>query len=152
MNIIRKIGYSFLCSVLCLAAAGGATTGREKNGFQVIVHKSNTTPPLSKKEISMLFLKKKKKWLNGDPVLPVDLQQDSEVRIQFSKEIHDKKMPQLRAYWQRRIFTGTDVPPPEKATDEEILKYVHENRAAIGYISAQRAIDKYDVKKLVPEN
>ena len=41
----------------------------------------------------------------------------------------------VRSYWQQRIFSGRDVPPPEADSDLAVLRYVKENAGAIGYVS-----------------
>ncbi len=41
----------------------------------------------------------------------------------------------LKTYWQRRVFSGRDTPPLEKASDEEVVAFVKANRGAIGYVA-----------------
>jgi hypothetical protein len=41
----------------------------------------------------------------------------------------------VKAYWQQRIFSGRDVPPPEFATDQEVVAYVLAHEGAVGYVS-----------------
>lgn len=47
----------------------------------------------------------------------------------------------VRSYWQQRIFSGRDVPPPELDTDEEVVRYVLKHDGAVGYVSAGADID-----------
>jgi hypothetical protein len=42
----------------------------------------------------------------------------------------------IKSYWQERLFSGRATPPTEWATDEEMLKAVRANPAAIGYVAA----------------
>ena len=37
-------------------------------------------------------------------------------------------------YWQQRIFSGRDVPPPEFELDREVVEYVLKHAGAIGYV------------------
>jgi hypothetical protein len=41
----------------------------------------------------------------------------------------------VRAYWQQRIFSGRDVPPPELDSDQQVVDYVMKYPGAIGYVS-----------------
>jgi ABC-type phosphate transport system substrate-binding protein len=66
----------------------------------------------------------------------VDQQEESEVRKQFTREIHGRQVTSVKSYWQQMIFSGRDVPPPEKASDAEVLAFVAANPNAIGYVSA----------------
>ena len=125
----------------------GSFSYANEEGFKVIVNASNPNSELTKREISKLFLKKVKRWKeSNEAVLPVDLIADSPVRGKFSAEIHERKLSSIKAYWQKQIFSGRGVPPPEKTSDEEILKYVEKNVGAIGYVSKSAEIDTYAVK------
>ena len=130
-----------------LLLSGGLSHAGEDLSFKVIINASNPNSKLTPQEISKLFLKKVKRWKESDEaVLPVDLVADSTVREDFSKEIHGRKIVSIKAYWQKKIFSGRDVPPPEKASDKEVLKYVEENAGAIGYVAVSTAINQDKVK------
>jgi len=66
-------------------------------------------------------------------VQPVDLIDTSALREAFSKQVHGKGTAAIKAYWQKMIFSGHDVPPPEKPSIGEALAYVRGNPGAIGY-------------------
>jgi hypothetical protein len=68
-------------------------------------------------------------------VLPVDQLEEAAVRDGFNREIHRKSGTAIRAYWQQRIFSGRDVPPPEKESDANVILFVRRHPGAIGYIS-----------------
>jgi len=103
--------------------------------YKIIVNQSNSIGSISIKEASDLFLKKKTKWANGSPVLPVDLSASSKVRSDLSQYIHKKNTSAIRSYWQQAAFSGTASAPPEKASDNEVIEYVKKNPGAIGYVS-----------------
>jgi hypothetical protein len=116
--------------------------------FKMIVHPSSEVPSMTKDQASKFFLKKVTKWDNGHPVLPVDLGADSLVRASFSKEIHGKTVTAIKSYWQQKIFSGRDVPPPEKQSDAEVLAYVLANADAIGYVSENAPAGNTKVLKI----
>jgi hypothetical protein len=41
----------------------------------------------------------------------------------------------VRAFWQQQIFSGRDVPPPELASDKEVMEFVKQHAGAVGYMS-----------------
>lgn len=135
---------------LSLLLAGGLVSiAEEPSSFNIIVHASNPATQLAKEDISNMFLKKVKQWKeSGEAVLPIDLVEDSPIRAQFSESIHGRKITAIKAYWQKQVFSGRGVPPEEKKSENEVLKYVSENPGAIGYIAASTPIDAYDVKVL----
>ena len=105
--------------------------------FKVIVHNSNTTSSLTKKQVSDFLLKKKTRWPDKTKVLPVDLGSKSAVRSAFTKQIHKKNVSQIRSFWQQSVFSGKASPPSEKTNDEAVINYVKTHKGAIGYISSK---------------
>jgi ABC-type phosphate transport system substrate-binding protein len=139
-----------LMILLSILLGGSFTVAEESSGFKVIVHASNPVKQLSKQELSQLFLKKVKQWKDhNETVLPVDLVDDSPVRQKFSEAIHGREVASIKAYWQKQIFSGRGVPPEEKKSDEEVLKYVSENPGAVGYIAEATKIDAYNNVKVL---
>jgi ABC-type phosphate transport system substrate-binding protein len=65
----------------------------------------------------------------------VELPATAKVRESFAREVLNKSVAQVRSYWQQQIFSGRDVPPPEKPTEDDVLAYVRANPNAIGYVS-----------------
>ena len=116
--------------VLLLLAAKPAA----EPGLRVVVNENNRVSSFSREELSELFLKKTTVWPDGTVVLPVDQFEDSETRAAFNRDIHGKSGGAVRAYWQQRIFSGRDVPPPEKDSDAAVIAFVRRNRGGIGYV------------------
>jgi ABC-type phosphate transport system substrate-binding protein len=102
----------------------------------VIVNESNPVSTMSAQDVSKAFMKKLKSWPDGVEVIAVDLKESSAARESFSRQIHDKPSSAVKAYWQRMIFSGREVPPPEKSTSAEVVAFVRANRGAIGYVAA----------------
>ncbi len=107
----------------------------EDPGFKVVIHQDNPTTTLEPKTVERMFLKKWKRWEDGELVVPVN-QVDSAVRDAFTKGVHKKDVSAIMKYWQRMIFSGRDVPPRELSSDAEVLEFVKANRGAIGYVSS----------------
>ncbi|GAF01855.1 hypothetical protein [Saccharicrinis fermentans] len=115
--------------------------------YKVIVNNINEIGSISKKELAMVFLKKKKKWENGVMIIPVDQSVRAKVRASFSQDVFNKSVAAIRSYWQRAIFSGMATAPVEKPTDKEIIAFVKNNKGAIGYVSS--ATSTAGVKTLV---
>ena len=80
-------------------------------------------------------MKKTARWGNGRKILTVDQTKRTATRTLFTEEILGKRISQVTSYWQQMVFSGRAVPPPQKATDREVLDYVKANPDAIGYVS-----------------
>lgn len=104
--------------------------------FKVIVNSANATSDLTADIATKLFLKQTTKFPNGTPATPVDLGKSSAVRATFSKAVLGRPVSAIEAYWQQQIFSGKDVPPAAKASDDEVIAFVKANPGAIGYVSA----------------
>jgi len=46
----------------------------------------------------------------------------------------------LDTYWQQQIFSGKDVPPSNKSSDDDVIAFVKSNPGAIGYVSGSAAV------------
>ena len=84
-----------------------------------------------------MFLKQRARWDHGERVRPVDLTEDAEIRERFSLAIFRRRTLDIENHWKTMVFSGRDVPPPEKASELEILDYVAANPGAIGYVSRE---------------
>jgi ABC-type phosphate transport system substrate-binding protein len=105
------------------------------SGFVVVVNDQNAVATLPRAQVSRYFLKKISRWDSGAIAMPVDLPADSPVREAFSRRVLARSVTSVKAYWQQQIFSGRDVPPPEKPSDDAVLEYVRMNVAAIAYVS-----------------
>lgn len=127
--------YAVLALSLVVLPLLTAVAGPSPPAFVIIVDPNNPHRSLDRKFIGDAFLKKTTRWPNGDVIRPVDLHPDSPVREKFSHDILKRSVAAVKSYWQQVIFSGRDVPPPELASDDEVVKYVLKNAGAIGYVS-----------------
>jgi hypothetical protein len=72
---------------------------------------------------------------DGELIGPVDLPPRSPTRLRFSDAVRRCLVSAVPSSWNRTIFSGRDVPPPELSTDEELVKCVLMHGGAIGYVS-----------------
>ena len=128
--------------VLCVAAAAA-------DSYKVVANSANPVTSLDRREVSALFLRRASRWDDGTPVLPVD-GPESPARESFSKDVHGKKTTAVRSYWLQVIFSGRGVPPPEKASDKDVIAYVKAHPGAIGYVSTITATDDVRVLEVQP--
>lgn len=119
-----------LTALLLLTAAAG-----DAAGFKLVVHNDVHMDTLAKKAVSDLFLKRTAKWESGQPVVPVDQIEHTPIREEFSRAVHGKPTAAVKSYWNQQIFSGREVPPVEKQSDADVLKFVRSTPGAIGYVS-----------------
>ncbi len=110
------------------------------DGFKLIVNAEQKTQALSREEASRIFLKKVTRWSDGGEIRVVQPKADSGVRKAFDPEVHRLQPSAVRAYWAQMVFSGRDVPPVEKASEEAIVDFVKQNPGAIGLVSVNTSV------------
>ncbi len=103
--------------------------------FTVIVNAANPLASMPRDDVAKLFLKKTVSWQSGQAASPVELPAAAKAREAFARTVLNKSIPQVKSYWQQQIFSGRDVPPPEKQSENDVVAFVRSNPGAIGYVS-----------------
>ena len=131
-NILRL--YMVCAVVLMLALPLGQVFAQGHGGYKIVVNPSISAGSISRDELSRIFLKKTGKFHDGHSASPVDLPSSSGVRDVFSRDVHGKPTSAVEAYWQQQVFSGREVPPPEKS-ESGAVDFVRSNSNGIGYVS-----------------
>lgn len=100
-----------------------------------MVHGGTEFGEVSKGAVSKLFLKQERKFPSGAVATIVDPGKSSPVREAFSTAVIGRSVGAVEQYWQQQLFSGRDVPPVTKASDDEVLALVKSTPGAIGYVS-----------------
>jgi ABC-type phosphate transport system substrate-binding protein len=135
---MRAIHAFAAVSALALALVCGAVLAQAKTtpAYRVVVNPANAATVADRRFLQEAFLKKVTRWSDSDVVIrPVDLPPGSPVRRAFSDDVLNRSVDAVKGYWQQRIFSGRDVPPPELDSDEEVIRYVLKYEGAVGYIA-----------------
>ena len=129
---MRLSRFPYLVAIVLLAAASVWAQG---GGYKIVVNPSNPATSMSKDEVARIFLKKSTKFSDGRSASPVDLAVNSSIRENFSKSVLGKPASAVDAYWQQQIFSGRDIPPPQKS-ENAAISFVRSNENGIAYISS----------------
>ncbi len=109
-------------------------TVASENAVQVIVHPDLNADDISIDDLRNIFLRRKTLWPNGVQISPMAQHPNSPARHYFDKHIFNRSPMALRAYWNQQIFSGRQLPPPERLNDKEVIDFVSATPGAIGYI------------------
>ena len=135
---IRSTSRLILAAAALLALGGltaADTASRSGPAYQIVVNPANQIDSVDRSFLSNVYLKKVATWRNDWTVRPVQLSKRFALRDQFTREILKKSPSQLRSYWNRQIFSGKAVPPPDLESQDEVITYVLANKGAIGYVA-----------------
>ncbi len=136
--------------LVLLGLVGAPTIARAQESFKVVANPDVPAQTVTKAELSQLFLKRKGTWAAGQQVRPVDQVDRSPTRRSFSQFVHNKPTESIKSFWQQQIFSGRAVPPPEKASDEEVLAFVRSTPGAVGYVSKGAPVAGVKVMAVIP--
>lgn len=125
---LRVIGIALLAVAMIAARRPPAVK------VVVIVNSANPVSTMRREQVARMFLREVPAWGNGEEILPVDQLERSPSRITFAREVQGQTVSSLKIYWQQRIFSGNESPPPERVSDSDVLTYVRSNAGAIGYV------------------
>lgn len=139
MRIRKSIRTPRLLVPLLVAALGLAARPAAAQEFKVIVNASNPASSLPADVVAKLFLKQSTSFPGGAAATPVEPAKSSPARAAFAKAVLGRSVQKLDTYWQQQIFSGKDIPPVSKSTDDEVVAFVKANPGAIGLVSGSAA-------------
>ena len=135
MRRIQAITRILLLTLTVVCASSVAVADPPGPVYIVIVNPNNPTTSVSRKFLEDAFLKKTTRWPNDDLIKAADQPPNTLVRSRFSTEVVHRSVSEVKSYWQQRIFSGQDVPPPELDDDDEVVKYVLKHKGGVGYVT-----------------
>jgi hypothetical protein len=134
MRPLLAIASACFLTLSALGATGLAEPSTQA-AYVVIVNPSNQATTVERGFLEDAFLKKTTRWPSDEVIRPADLVSGSAVRRKFTEDVLKRSVEAVKGYWQQRIFSGRDVPPPEFEKDEEAVAYVLKYAGAVAYVS-----------------
>jgi ABC-type phosphate transport system substrate-binding protein len=121
-----------LVVVLLLGAAPTARAGEPV--LVVIVHPSRTDTP-TRGDVARMFLQRRRFWLDGTPIVPLNREPGSPEREAFSTRVLGAESGRFSAYWNTQYFQGV-FPPTVLSSASAVKRYVATDPRAIGYVAS----------------
>ncbi|MEI2743075.1 MAG: hypothetical protein V9G63_11720 [Candidatus Competibacter sp.] len=102
----------------------------------VVIVNSETVSKLllSQNALSAIFGMRLRKWEDGSPIKVFVLPDDNLLHVEFSKYILHVFPYQLRAAWDRLVFSGTGEEPVKVMSEQQMRDLVGSTPGAIGYL------------------
>jgi hypothetical protein len=119
------------CLIIVLASVGSA---EEKPSIAVIVHPARHAE-LSVDDLAQIYLRRKRFWDDGAPIVPLNIAAGTPLRNVFSRVVLRQDEARLADYWNRQYFYGI-LPPATLASTKAILRYVASDPNALSYVPA----------------
>lgn len=106
---------------------------------------------LSQDEVTNIYLGRYRRLASGMTAEPIDQPVDSLLKALFYRQLVDKNLAEINAYWARLVFSGKTRPPRVLANEEEALKFVSRNVDALAYVDRSKVDARVTVVFTIPE-
>ena len=111
-----------------------ATHAYANDSVEAVIHPSVELKSYSRNSLRAVFGMRLKTWPNGMPVRVFVMPDDAALHTIFTKEKLNIFPYQLRAGWDKLIFSGTGQAPFLVKTEEEMRERISSTPGAIGYL------------------
>jgi len=130
---VRLFGLTL--ALLCISPA----IAMEDNHPIVVIVSAQPTvaPDIHADDLSLIYWRKKRYAMHGQPLRPVNLSSEHPLRLRFSQQILRSLPSSQVSYWNGLYFHGVQ-PPFTVQSEEAMIRYEAETDGAIGYIDACR--------------
>jgi ABC-type phosphate transport system substrate-binding protein len=126
-----------IAAVLLIPVAAGATT--------VAVHADIDATKLDAATLELIYLGKKTLWDSGQRITPALVAEDSQTSKAFLETVLAKSVDQYRAYWKRRLFSGSGAVPKTFRTSAEVVDFVARTPGAVGIVDTGAKDDRVKI-------
>jgi ABC-type phosphate transport system substrate-binding protein len=100
----------------------------------VVVNKANPIDELSRSELIDLFMGKYVAFPNNVKAIPVELNSDHKIKVDFYQNLVGMPLSRVNAYWSRLRFTGRKRAAVFKSNEIDLIAFIIANEQAIGYV------------------
>jgi ABC-type phosphate transport system substrate-binding protein len=130
MKFLRPLSLALLLGMTALpaAAADWALVANPRAGIGRLTHD----------EVTNIYLGRYRRLASGTTAEPLDQPADSALRAAFYRQLVDKSLAEINAYWARLIFSGKTQPPHAVSSSEDALQRVARSPGALAYVERSK--------------
>lgn len=130
MSTVRAL---LLAPWLALVLATSALPAHAAEWLLVASPKAGITH-LSQDEVINIYLGRYRRLASGATAEPLDQPADTALKARFYRQLVDKSLAEINAYWARLVFSGKTQPPRTVSNSEEAIQFVLSHPGAVAYI------------------
>jgi ABC-type phosphate transport system substrate-binding protein len=125
--------------LLALGFALAAALPASASDYVVVVNADNAAAgEIDRVEVKRLFLMQSPHWRGGEKVRPVELA-ESGARDTFLSDVLRMGDEDLKRYWIQLSYQRALSPAKVLESEGDVLRYVAEEKGAIGFVRAEAA-------------
>lgn len=106
---------------------------------------------LTQNEVINIYLGRYRRLSTGETAAPIDLSENTDSKATFYRQLVDKNLAEINAYWSRLVFSGKTRPPQQAETVDEALELLANNLNALAYIDRTAVNSKVTIVFEWPE-
>jgi len=125
----------FLLLTLLIAIPASPTAAAD---WVLIANPKAGIANLSQDDVTNIYLGRYRRLASGLTAEPIDQPADSPLKARFYRQLVDKNLAEINAYWARLVFSGKTRPPRVVANDEEAVQFVSRNLDALAYVDKSK--------------
>ncbi len=100
----------------------------------LVAHPKAGLGQLTKEDVTNIYLGRYRRLSSGATAEPIDQPADSPLRARFYRQLVNKDLAEINAYWSRLVFSGKTRPPLVAASSEDAVHAVSKNHHALAYV------------------
>lgn len=100
----------------------------------LVVNSESGIESLTQREVVNIYLGRYRRLSTGATAVPVDLSENTGRKAIFYRQLVDKNLAEIDAYWSRLVFSGKTRPPQQVESVEDALEFLANNLNALAYI------------------
>ena len=124
----------------------------ETPAFVIIVNKANEVKSLPIAEVRRIFMKQSRMWPNAEPMVPVEWDSTSYIRMVFCKQVFNRSVREMAEYWVQQSMTQGLAPPSTQRSSRAVLRFVASVPGAISYVPPADVDESVTVLKVTGLN
>lgn len=141
MALLKTKYISLPAVIVCALLLAGLFGSSECKAVDVIVNPGVQVRQISQGVARAIFGMRMTKWPDGTPIRVFVLSDTDPLHVAFCKEVLNVYPYQLRASWDRLVYSGIGQAPTELASQQEMLARVGSTPGAIGYLNGRLVND-----------
>ena len=100
---------------------------------------------LSQDEVTDIFLGRYRKLPSGLSAVPIDQPASGGLKAEFYRQLVNKGLAEINAYWARLFFSGKTSPPLQANSSAEVLTLLANTPGAIAYVDRKQVDGRFKI-------
>lgn len=137
----------FICLITILILIAHTSISYSQD---IVVNKDNPVEAITLHDLKDIYFGKKNFWTSeGSQVKISPVYNHGKIQDDFLKMLNSSKSD-FRRHWYKLVYSGQADPPKGMQEDNGVIRYVTQNKGAIGFVTSGSANETVKVIKVIP--